>query len=714
MKRAVFLFLLLAPFVSAQGVEGLLDDALKASAKQSDRLQLLKQAMAREGGPAEVARRGLDLNLDSEVVHAVVEVLMDSGNAPEHIQRIAQLLLDDEHRKKVEQRIQRYSEDQQKARELLDPLGELALGEGAASSSNPKLRRAGIRALSKIPLRDAIEKIVEAWEKDTDATVRDECRQATADSLGVSTHQDAAKILRGSATFYDLVMALSRRRKRESQDIEEWVRLALENAKPEIAFEKLAHRSPMVQAIASARISRLAEEGKFGKMGAEAFARAAFGHFVKASAQDPKTIANLCDTLAQPTLELLKWVKPADALPPLKRLSSGESQDVGRACLALLDVLGDDGIATLADFAREFRSVAIRRKAIQILGGRAQQDDTYETRIGLVLASLLAAEKDVGVRKQLLFTMKEAPVEKAHEPVKALLPELKGEELAYAIEILRRIDSAIDTLIEEAKTHAEPGVRLTIVRDGLIARAADGKDAPRIYGFIKGLVVAPRSALKFREEVLGALGARGGLDAHEVLGELARTDGLDQQLTAAAKEARLDLAERFVAKQEFVTTRLVLFQEHGHARVAAIVQKIRKAAGDRPTGWTRYLLAKIEEEARGGNFLNLYREAAAWAARDKLLPEGETQLLLHLRTLLQGADPPSRENLEGVIRWSKRLVDLDKDNAKDHWLTAAACALRLKDRAQVEQYLSNAKEAGAPDTGEYAKIVKGLADLPGS
>ena len=194
-SKSLLILPLLALVAHAQGVDGWITQALDPRMEPSERLRLLDQVI-NEGGIGLLAKRGLDPELDAEVIHAVVGKLFATGNGVTHVEGIIRLLLTDDKslRTKIARRIEQFAEIPKQAdalRRALDPIAAAEITH--RSHKDPQLRIAAVRALRQIPARAAVQLIVNAWLRDKDATVQAECKRALRDVLVPQT----AEPLRG-------------------------------------------------------------------------------------------------------------------------------------------------------------------------------------------------------------------------------------------------------------------------------------------------------------------------------------------------------------------------------------------------------------------------------------------------------------------------------------------------------------------------------------
>jgi HEAT repeat protein len=755
MKR--MLFLLLAASLAAQQGAAEVARALDPQTAPSERTRLLAEIAKTPEGRLELARRGLAPELDSEVVHAVVEVLLAGEEPGEHMEPICRLLLSPAHRAKVQQRIQRVAESPAIAKRLVERLTALARGGTPESAREPALRTATVRALGSVPARAAVESIVAVWSTDADPYVRDECRASVDGVIDAPTAAAAEAYLaeRPYATYFDLVKEVSRRRVQESEAMTRIVGQLLRTAEASVAIELLANRSGELRRAAAERIQGCAaagpKDGLIAGMKAEEFALAVFGHFRAelGRGESVATVSILGETLATlaeagPNGPLLRSVPVEDLTRAVQDLADRKAdwQSAGEAAVRLLGALGEPGQGVLMRFARGSGSAEVRRRAAFQLGELARNVPTTQAFVGQGLADLLLREADPRVRQQILLSLGSAPVEDAVEPIRALLFPEKADEPAalteleprYCIEVLARIETpaALDVLVRLTK-EADPEVRALAAVTGLVPRVNGRPDHEAVREHLRQMVVGPDQPEEVRRKVVAGLGESNRRGADAILREAARAGELDPELRALAVTARLRLAERLAdpdAAQEDLDAANAILREEWAAgnreRIEPIARAILEAgdAAKKRVGDARALVALLEREQRGAELrsedvdalLPLFTEARDKSVADRPTPLVERQLLLELRVLLKATSNGQRPYIDA----SKRLAALaaeDRQQAWGYWLDAIGCAAgEVKDRALAEGLVTEMRgAAGDPEGAAIARwqtMQASIAQLP--
>lgn len=726
MMRALFLLPLLALAAWAQGVDSKIDYALKPDTPSAERIELFKEVVATKEGAARLAQRALKPEFDAGVVHAAVGALFDKDEHLAHLEPICRLLLYDAHRAGTLRHFQRKGEEAATAAPLVAGLADIALGRDPAASSDPKLRLAGIIALGAVPRRAALEVIVQAWLKDGEnPDVTAACREVLASVLPTRSAREADAYLRRNPylTYFDLLKEHLRKLQHEIEWLRKYKKRALEQATATEAFASLADKDVETRRFASQRIAALAESGKTPGMTPTEFATATFDTFVAerdSDVRDSDTLAHLCGALeilwkAGPEGALQKArnaEKVAEAVLPLARAGAA-MESAGGACVALLTALGQDGRGPLVEFAREFKSGSVRRLAISALGKLAARGGAEY--IGHQLAAMLdRGEQDPGVLTQLLFTLS-ASFDRVTEAEPAVAKLLEGKiaerDAKYCVVILRKVrtDTARQTLMKVAASHAQVELRRVAVEEGLIPLARHNGSAGEILGLLAKLVLSGDQPAELRLAILKALGASGLRDARQVLASTAANEQLDESYRKAAADALLALAAALVtppeggvpARADFDAALEILKAEVDRKSDPERLGKLARvivAAGDTakiPVRGARYWIAELHRRqapADKAAYLQLLTEAADKAPADGPRPEVEEPALRELVALLATGG-----QFAGAVVRSERLAAIAKDNPakrQAYLLDAADYAVRAGDKAKVANLVARLRKDG--------------------
>ncbi|MHC4816968.1 MAG: hypothetical protein ACYTF8_02745 [Planctomycetota bacterium] len=761
--RAIAVLFCLLPAAWAQGLQEDINEALDLRTAQPRRLELLNRIVGTEGGLSQLAQRGLDPKLDSEVVNAVVGKLfeIDGDKYLPYLPQICNLLQFKAHREKVATRIQAVGEHPENGRKLRDELMKIARGDDARD--DPQLRSAAIDALGRVPRRDVLKEIVALGLTDTKVRA---AALKHVNLLGFPTLKSAQSHLEKNPndSVYDIQRKnLAALRK----ELERYRALQLAGLKTAGAADALAAMESSdveTRLVASTRLKELAEKGEFGDTGTKEFAGQVFDLFVGERLNpnlDGATLAHLCATLDvlargdeknKPPLwqakERMQVVEALQALAPGdSRLSPEELDQVGSAAVSLLHTAGEQATPGLAAFARRFPQAAARKGAIQSLGDFARRFEARKDYVGRTLAGMLPTEKDPAVRRQILGTLNQrfVPAAEALDPIRDyLLPKtaakhkLDDTEIRDCIGILGRIgsDPALALLRKVARGHPELRVRHFAVEDGLLPWAARNGKEPVILKDLLDLAVGKSQPPKARRAVIDALGAKGTRNAHATLNEIVKTQGIDPGLQAAAVAAKLTLAERLAAApdgraipaNDLQTAIRILEEERGAADLARIDKLARDIvqAGDAAklaVRTARYRLVTLylrrpEKERDPTVLRQRYADAANRAGGDGL-PSTEEQALLLEFTKILLADDTDESRLKAMIHLG-RAAELEKNGDKKKgaslFMDAAELAIQLKRKTDAQTLLNQAM--GTTGVGgeltERMKRLREAADaLPG-
>ena len=763
-RRFLPLLLFITPLVHAQALDALVAEALRPDASPEARIAGLKQIVNQPGGvEALVAKGGLDPAGDVEVVHAVVDILIRNDRHLDQIEHICLLLASDNEVlwRKVARRILREGEDSAAAAAMVERLRDLALGVSAGASTEYRIRLGAVRALARIPLRGAVDLIVEAWETETKSKtpakpVLDECPRALANVVPVLSPERARRYLarRPGATYWDLRETVSALRARELERLRDYVFRSLRTASAADAFSQLTREDEAVRAAAAERINALATKSDFGGAKPDQFAKRTFEALAAEGDRTPPSV-QVSILLAEALVELATqpWkdsplAKGVGASPivtelqPLARMPSLSDQ-LGLACVRLLDAMGDEGTIPLIAFARHSRNPDLRIEAVRRLAKRARQGGADQARVGAELTDMLLSERDRDVRKQVLISLKQAPVAGAAKPLRALLLPAEGAasdlstvEAQDCIAILRQIpgDEAIETLFAVVGGHPDLEVRGLAIREGLLPRALAGNgEARRILDRLQTVVMDPKQPLEVRVAIVRAMGERGNRALHPVLVAFEKDEGAPAEVRGAARGAKLRLAERLVAppngapvREDLAAAVAILAEEAERGdptRLSDLAGRIVATGTTRklPVGAARALHASVyarRKDAKREELLALYEAAANNVAQDGLAPVAEERLLKAYRTKLLEEAAPEPARVATAIGCSERLAELagaDKSKAAGHLLDAAQDAVRLTNRTLAESILAKIEKLGplegAPAT-RLAEIREATNALP--
>jgi len=747
MTRTLLFLFLLAAFGFAQGLEQRIDRALDPLTTGKERVALLDEIVATDGGVERLAARGLDAKLDPVVSGDVLAILFESDTYSDHLNDICRLLMSEKHKAVVERRLEEAGESPKRRQVLVAGLADIAAGVDPEASSDAVLRRAGVRALACIPWRPAVEMIVKAWANpEEDPTVLMECRNAVADILVARTPEEAQRYLSAKPwlSYYGLLKVRVHALRGENESLREYRRRGLLAAGPGEAFDALVDVDVDTRRIAADRLAQLAAAKNYGKLTPGAFATRAFDAFVAARdarMPDAGTLANLSKALetlwgADDKAPLRQVKKASDlnaALLPVAKGGPG-MKEAGAAGVAFLAALGGPGMYGLMEFARSFGEPAVRVSAIQSLGKLARGNRNSADWIGRNLAGILGASvKSPEVRNQLLLTLATAfdGVPDAVGPVVEMLstPEvLKGLSPAdtdRCIEIVRMAgtEQALATLLDFAGDSRRPAeLRLSAVRKGLLSWAHENGKGAKILTGLTAMVRDTAQPVAFRKELLAALGASLLRGAHAPLDELAGDGKLEAPLRAAAVQADLALAAALAKRvasgnpsREDLATAVRILADRAKGdpvRIGKLAAAIVSAgdAAKLPAGIARLVAADCYRRAKGDKadkktLRTLLAAAADHAAGDNLPAADERRALLELRDLLRGAG-----DFAGVGVRSERLAVLaaeDKRQAAGHLLDAAEAYLAADDKTKAADCLRRASQ-GQPLDGELAARAEAL------
>jgi len=743
-RRTLLLLPLLVALAGAQGLAAKLDRALDPTTDPKQRGALLAEVMAEGGGAAALAQRGLDPRGDSEVVHAVVAALLGGPDPVANLEPVVRLLTHEAHRAKVASRVQRMAENLPLARRALTQLEGWTVVKGDEAKLDPVLRVAAVRALALLPLRESIDLIVEVWGKEKDARALEECRAALADVVPGGSPDQARAYLRERpfASYYDLVREVAARRSRDLERLSKYIDIAFRNATAREAFAALGETNPLIMMRAAERIFQLAEQVEASAdaaallgMAPEEFARGTFDAFVREQRNGAlqRVIALLADSLARLSrgnakAPLRPAVVPAvELVDAIGRLAASPAdwEEAGRACVRLLEELGEPGVRVLARFAGDFGSADVRIRAITAMRSLARKPDAGPARdfIGRQLAERLEREKEATVRSRILFAMCDAPVTQAIEPIRRLLGEeatapLSDADAGWCIEILRsiRTPEALSTLFElAAPGGASPRLWLLAASEGLVKRLAGSQEDSAILDRLRSMLRSAEVGLDARTSLLERMGETGVRVIHPLLGEIARDETLDAALRKAASVARLRLAERLAvlaaeapaAGGDLEVAGQILAEEWrggaDHARVEALARAVVQAAdaAKAAAGPARFLVARLADRdgADADAVRKLYRAALERALDDRVAAPYEREMLVRYRAIIrQGA--VSGEVAERFANASKRLASLtegDREVALGYWVDAVECLIDAGDRAKAQKLADEMpREGGLP------------------
>lgn len=756
LMRIVALLLFLSSLAVAQGVDEVADQAARPNTSPRVRLELMQGLMKREGGPAALAAVALDPGRDPEVVHTAVEVLLDAGLGGDHLARICALLLSDRHRAKVEERLYRHTQQNPvQGRLLVAQLGHLAREPKGEPEAALDGRLAAIRALGKVPLREAVDVIALVWSESAGA-IAARCSVELADVLDASSGDHAIQLLteRPFASYTDLVKEVSRKRAEQNRKhiktIARLREMAFRQATAAEVFRTFEEGDPNLKPFAAARARVLASEKKYGEKGAEAFAADVVTWLLaELNGGSNETSANLITALqamySTGALEKGGVPRAAEVRDALRARSSGKDSEAGFAteAVGLLRQMGAGAAPVLAEFAKSHGNVKVREVAVRALGDLANRGDkALKARVGSVLAQLLQSDPPQPVLKQILFTLQAAPSDDAIPAIQDLLfpsdPKmaLARDDVISCVETLAATTSpkALETLERLAREATDVTLRIDAVDRGLVARTRAGAQSVNVLNFLAGLVRDPKQPEELRLGVLSSLGAKGAANATPLLGELAADANLDAKFKTAASTARLALAARLVRGNGEVTAEvlavvaIILAEEMTRpgADLAALLTTARtavqvadrnkiKARGCR--GLYASLLSK-QPDAKPAEVRAAWKDAADKAAGDGLTPAQQVKALESYRTLLNATKPAKgaeRAHMEETIRVNRVLLDIAKRKndvpaSYRYWLDALDAAIvKLRDRSTAEQIVLERPQGEI--TGDLATRWERLSKL---
>jgi len=753
MKYALCLLLVFASVVRAQGLDESIDAALDARTAPAQRIKALERVAKAQGGLDKLAEKGLDPALDPEVIHAVVDTLLQAPDYKAYVEPICRLLLVDRQKEKVRQRIQVLGENPERGRALLDECGRLA-----REAEDPNDRKAALLALFEIPQRRALEIIVEAGRADD--TLRPLARDHVALYLGVRTLDEAAAFLQEHArdSFWDFVRRKLRRDQEQRLEREEYERALLASAPLDrvLATLKRQGAAAATRTVASARLKDLVAKNDLKDP--VAVAGQVFEIFLterdRGAGGDGTTLENLLVTLRQltkdkaPLWQAVDRAKVLDAIEPLAMWPGPEKerQQVGSAAVRFLGAIEDEG-RVLKRFAEDFPNTDVRKDAVQYLAQLVRSYEHQRAYVGIVLAGLLKrGEKDAAVRTQILATLATNDVPTNADALDVIRsyftsdvqPPLSDAEFKDCITILSQAgtEDATAVLLKAAAEYPRPEVRRLAIEEGLLPRARREKDPARqkaILDQVQALILSADQPEPVRRAAIEALGRKGTRLAHATLNEIQRAEGLPEELAAAVVDAKIALATRLATpgeggaldRDDLMTAATILEEEwrQDPTRMEKLADAIVHNADAQklPVGSARFLRARLyrlaHAEPDGNVLLGLYEEAAA-RARDDVVPVDLLRsLLTEYRDLLVAGDDPSPDRLQKAIGIYRQLAqmaldDKDKVRAADLFLKAADCAVRTKDAAQAEALLNSAQATGGlgGDLTPEEKRLRGEVD----
>jgi len=718
----------------------------------------MQQLMKLEGGPEALARVALDKARDPAVVHAAVDTLLEEGLGAAHLSRICALLLEDRHREKVEERIYRYAQRHPlEARELVTQLGHLArepTGEPEAALDG---QLAAVRALGKIPLRQAVEVIALVWSK-SDGALAARCDVELKDVLEASTGAEAQRLLeeRAFASYTDLVKEVSRKRAERVRKLQSMVQTllkkTLETATAEQVFQFFAEADPAVKPYAAARARDLAAAKQYGPKGAEHFATEVVNCLLKELPRGPNTA---CVRLVETLLELYSaqalsksgMPKAAEVRDALRAGSRGGADEAAFATLAisLLSNMGAGAAEVVAEYATVHADLKVRVAAVQALGDLASRGDrTVKGQVGALLAKLLQSNPPPSVLGPILFSLRAAPSDDAVEAIQKLLfPDdpkraLERANIVNCIELLAANPSAaaLATLERLAREAGDVKLRLDAVNRGLVARTHGGAESAGVLKFLEELVRDAKQPEELRLGVIEALGAKGSATASGLLGALASETeaNLDPKLRAAATKQRLKLATRLARGNGQVTDGLlatvatILSTERARpgadlgtmlaiARSAVSMADRKKVKARGCRALYAQLLA-AQPKPNPAEVLAAWKGASDKAASDGLTAAQQIEVLKEYRALLLATKPDEdgqRALFEETMHANLRLLELAKQTGDvqqsiRYWLEALdGAVVKLRDRKQADAVVG--KRPPGELAGDLAERWENLSKL---
>jgi len=750
--RPLLLLLLLAPFAPAQTVGELVDRAMRATTGPTERLETMEELLKREDGAAALAGAGLDPLRDPEVVHMTVEVLLGSGRAGPHMAGICRLLLSERHKVKVEERIYRHAEQAKAARELVTQLAPLARGSDEAARNDVELRRAAIKALGRVPHRDAVAVIASVWgEKDLERGVAAECELQLDSVLLAGTGREAVTELDADryATYTDLIKKVSRVRGRQER---RWKGLAerfvggyFAQAGHEEVLRALEKGIDLEKAGAAKRARVLAEKRDYGKdLGAQKFGERLVAFLLGEMEKGPTPAAR--DVVA--ALAAMSRDKAfGDAgLPRAAALrdalvsgagGGADTAEFAEGAMELLSGMGADAMQVLGEFAGRHANADVRRAAVEALASianRAGAGEATRRRVGDMLSDLLAADPPAQVRSRILFFLRTLPAAKAVPTIARLLDEedankaLDPSDAINAMEMLASTPSedALALLERLAKLGRTEQIRIDAIDHGLVRRLRGGLQPARVGNVLSELVRDREQPDAVRRQVLASLGGpRGHLRAAALLGTLAADGELEPAMRKSASAQRVAIAERLVkgngesqlARADFEAIAAIIAEEKGNevdaeklerlaynAVQAAVRQKI-------PGGLLRTRYAELRDarkDATEADRRAAWKDAADNAAADGLTDAQRREALRKYRELTKGA-----ERVQADMELL-RLAAARNDAARfGHWLDALEGATTLKNKPLADQVFA-ARPAGdfpAEDAARRDRLTQAYRKL---
>jgi len=757
MLRALALVLLFAALARGQGEATLVDRVLSSKTSPSERLQAIDQLLQTDAGNEALARAGLDPANDPEIVHAVVDRFLATGKFSKALGRIC-LLLDDAHGEtasKVRVRIERASEDPRVAPDLRDRLRRLAEARDPESANDPALRVAAVRALGRVPHRDALVAIVSVWLRDASPEVRAECEKVIGDVLPVATAEDAWAYLARYPdwSYADLLRDGNAKLRRQSADLRraytKLLQETLGRAEPDRLMDELETGGTEGREVAAAHLKERVAAGKLPKGREEEFARRLAQRFAAELAPTgvrDGILLNLADCLVPLAGGPSPALKSTEAAAILRAIQGAQdaalqSAQVGEACVRLLGVLnGFESQAILGRMAQDARAPDVRLKAVRGLRERARTSPESQDSVGRKLSELLAAETEPSVLGGILSALVEVPVESVLDPVRRMLlgpKEYSATALQDCVSILRRLRSrgALDALLLVAGSHTRVEVRVRAVAEGILPREfGSAEEEERAMREVARLATSPEQPAEVRQEIVQKLGEKGGRGAATALAAILASPDLPDAARDAAVTSQMRLAERLatpggaaIAAADLAVTLRLLEAIRAVAtpdRVGALAERIAKAADQAklPAGIARAAgaLAFDAIEARpAAEALRRFEEVAENAAADGLKPEAEAAILARYRELLLAEAAGDEERDMKAMHASRRLAELaaqDPAVAGVHLENAFRSAVSARSRADAERCLADLKALGADPArlAELARLLGGVAEAGAS
>ena len=745
MSKILLVLPLLAFVAYGQGVDGWITQALDKRLGPIKRLELLDQII-KAGGVDALARRGLDPNLDAEVVHAVVDKLFATDNAVAYIEPIIRLLLSDNEalREKIARRIQQAAEEPATAKKLQDPLDKIANAEVTDKAhKDAQLRIAAVRALRQIPQRKAVRSIVNAWQHDEDETVQAECKTALANVLVPRTAEAANAYLNDNShlTYRDLRDKVFEAQRKRIIELGKFQIAALKHADAKRCFEVLSGGTEEGRQIAAERLTTLVKQRQFG-MKPDEFVTKALAAFARARDRD------LDPVVAAGVIRVLKELMQGGDKAPLRgekaredlfkalRPLTQKGPKWNHASLAAVDLLGSLVVPAarhLVAFARDSeKNPDVRKAAVNKLGSLARLGTEEREFVGDALAKLLEQEKAPEVRRQILFTLKSAPVETAIGPIQALIKSnrekpgaISDSEVEYCIEILRQLasEAAFNELLAQSKKPTKEAFRIYAIREGLLMRKTTADEEKEILATLEAMALAADESPALKKAIVVALGERGTGAAYPLL----RKFGADAALAGDAAVAIRALVERFAKTPKGVEIAMQAVRDRaldGEALdklIRAIIATCENAKPPRGAADMRYRRAILfhekhkdsEDEQVRADLARLLKETVKLAEKDGLTKDLHADACERYKTLLLlgGQTPENQRDAIDCLVTLAKLAGEEKAKAAAHYLEATDIAVKLKDRATAEMLYTKAKESGAEATA-LAKLDERIKALP--